>query len=226
GGSDTIVVGSASGDYLDGGVGNNVADFHTHTGNLTVDLGNDAAYGAGNLTDSLINFDVVVAGSGANILIGGTGNDTLLGGAGNDTLIAGSGIETLIGGAGNDTLIAGGKISDVLIGNGVTDTLIGGLGADTLVGGTGHDLLLGGSMGGETFIGKGAHDVVSFADSTAGLIIDLTGGTYATGNAYGDVYSGISTVIGSNHGDTFIGGTSSGSPLMDGGSGVNYMDYA
>jgi Ca2+-binding RTX toxin-like protein len=92
--------------------------------------------------------DVIVSGSGADLLIGGrlgtgagTGNDTIFGGANNDVIYGdsrandgssvGSGNDLLFGGAGNDT-IYGGEGDDTIFAGAGDDYAYGGLGNDTI----------------------------------------------------------------------------------------------
>ncbi|PVZ19500.1 Hemolysin-type calcium-binding repeat-containing protein [Pseudomonas sp. URIL14HWK12:I9] len=118
-----------------------------------------AANGTGNTLDNLI-----VAGSGDNLIDGRTGNDTLsyalahsgitlslattkaqaTGGSGTDSiknmenLIGSQYDDTLTGNSGNNVL-EGGAGNDALIGGGGDDRLVGGAGTDTLTGGSGAD---------------------------------------------------------------------------------------
>ncbi|HVI53372.1 MAG TPA: calcium-binding protein, partial [Candidatus Sulfotelmatobacter sp.] len=154
------------------------------------------------LTDSAGTVYVLPANGIGNYLAGGSGDDTIYGGYGKNTILGGAGDDTLIGGASRDTFL-------------------GGAGADTMIG------------------NGGTGDLVSYADSSTGLIIDLGTGTsttvsgvltialgsHSTGNASGDVIEGIATLIGTTAGDTFIGGSAAGSPVMDGSGGNNYIDY-
>jgi len=121
-GDDTIKGSSKTGNYLQGGAGNDKIDGNS---------GNDALYGEeGN--------DTLKGLAGNDILSGGTGNDLLDGGAGNDALYGGSDNDTLKGGAGDDSLY-GDTGNDTLDGGAGNDMLVGGEGVDTLKGGAGKD---------------------------------------------------------------------------------------
>ena len=96
-----------------------------------------------------------VRGTIDTVLIGGFGNDTLDGSPNNDQLYGGDGHDDLDGKFGDDVLY-GGAGDDILDGDGGDDTLDGGPGADTLTGGSGFD-------------------VVSYRDSTDGVVADLLG---------------------------------------------------
>ena len=75
------------------------------------------------------------------------------------------------------------------------DTLTGDAGANVIEGGAGADTIDGGA---------GA-DTATYANSTAGVSIDLTAGTASGGEAVGDVLSGIENLIGSDFDDVFTG---------------------
>jgi Ca2+-binding RTX toxin-like protein len=120
---------------------------------------------------------------------GTDGNDTLYGSAGADTISGGKGSDHLYGGAGNDTLDGG-------LGN---DVLFGGAGADQNIGGDGYDTL-------------------SYASSSAGVLVNLAWNQGIGGDAQGDTFSGIEKVIGSSFNDTLICDSSFG-VNFDGGAG-------
>lgn len=112
GDNDTLIGGEGN-DTLDGGLGNNTASYQTSTVSVKVTLETTQAQNtlaAG--TDTLLNIQNLLGGSGndslignaqANLLNGSSGNDSLLGGAGSDSLRGGAGTDTLAGGTGGDT---------------------------------------------------------------------------------------------------------------------------
>jgi Ca2+-binding RTX toxin-like protein len=104
------------------------------------------------------------------------GTDVIHGTIGNDTLSGLGGDDQLFGMDGNDTLDGG-------VGN---DTLDGGAGADTLIGGDGID-------------------TASYASALAAVKAYLMTPTKNAGDAFGDTYSSIENLTGSNHGDTLVG---------------------
>ncbi|NEY91006.1 calcium-binding protein [Tabrizicola oligotrophica] len=132
---------------------------------------------SGNEADNLLYGDFDATGAG--------GNDTINGDAGRDTIYGGSGLDSL----------EGSYDDDLLHGDGGADTVSGGAGNDTVLGGEGADWLYGGAD---------ARDVVSYADSTDGVYIEITYGstTIATsGFAEGDHLNGFTDAIGSAYGD-------------------------
>jgi Ca2+-binding RTX toxin-like protein len=80
-------------------------------------------------------------GPGSDVLRGGPARDFLLGRGGNDVVRGNRTADILYGNRGNDRLIGGGG-QDSMWGKGGNDRLIGGRGQDDLLGGRGPDLLL------------------------------------------------------------------------------------
>ena len=91
--------------------------------------------------------------AGDDVLVAGTGDNLINAGAGNDVLTAGSGNNTLHGEAGNDLLFSGSG-NDLLDGGDGDDFLVGGLGNNTLTGGSGADTF-------QWLKGNNGHDVVT-----------------------------------------------------------------
>jgi serralysin len=134
-------------------------------------------------------------------LTGTSGNDTLNGGASDDTLSGLGGADTLNGYAGNDKL-DGGTGNDKLYGGDGDDLLIGGTGSDRLDGGTGTD-------------------TASYATATAAVTANLGSTTSNKGDAYGDSYTSIENLTGSNYADTLTGNSSNNK--LDGGLGADKL---
>lgn len=113
------------------------------------------------------------------------GMDTLDGAEGNDTIYGGTGNDDILGGTGND----------LLFGNADNDTILGGAGSDTIFGGSGADWLDGGANRG---------DLLSYAQSSAGVQLSLSYGTTTRGTggeAEGDRITGFFDLIGSAYDD-------------------------
>jgi len=102
--------------------------------------------------------------------------------------------QAIWGGSGDDNLLGEGG-GDTLRGQGGEDTLIGGVGNDVLIGGASADLLVG---------GKGL-DFASYAESSAGVRVDLAAGTAAGGDAAGDTLLEIERLLGSDKADRLSG---------------------
>jgi hypothetical protein len=104
---------SVSGSLL-GGNGLDTLDYSAWSSSVNINLATGAATG---VTGSVSSFEV------------------LIGGSGNDILTAGGAASVIVGNAGDDLLTSGGR----------NDILIGGTGNNRLQGGLGSDLLIGGS---------------------------------------------------------------------------------
>lgn len=133
-------------------------------------------------------------------------------------------IENARGGSGGDT-IRGNVASNHLFGNAGNDLLYGFEGNDILVGGAGRDLLSGGA----------GSDSASYGTANAAVVADLAVRSANRGDAYGDTFSGIESVLGSAFSDTLRGNSAAnvikgaaghdvlvgrgGNDTLDGGSG-------
>ncbi|MXQ13888.1 calcium-binding protein, partial [Microvirga makkahensis] len=113
---------------------------------------------------------------------------------------------TLTGTDSSDTL-SGDVGNDKLYGKGGNDKLDGLEGNDILIGGAGRDYLSGGA----------GFDYASYATATAGVLADLMYASKNSSDAYGDTYSSIEGLIGSNHGDSLRG--SDAANVIRGGTG-------
>src|SRR5262245_14114237 len=219
-GNDTLD-GGAGDDNMTGGAGNDlyIVDSAADTVNEAANQGTDTVqtslptYTLGANVENLINAAGAFIGTGNalnNVMVGAGGQDTLNGLAGNDTLNGNAGNDTLNGGDGDDTAYGG-------AGN---DTLDGGAGADTLVGGDGNDVLTGGA-GADALIGGTGSDTASYAASTAGVTVDLTRPATNTGDAAGDVYSGVENLTGGTGADRLTGDGNAN--VLDGGAGDDVL---
>lgn len=177
-------MGTAEGDILNGGNGNDT---------LMAGAGRDALAGSG-------GDDLLWGGSGEDALDGGAGNDVLNGRADDDVITAGGGNDTLRGGVGDDRLagqsgddlMSGGLGDDVLMGGEGNDTARGGAGDDWLDGGWGDDALSGGA-GDDTVDGGAGNDTLNAGTGTDFLnggagddVLRLTPGTMASGGEGAD----------------------------------------
>ena len=184
--------------------------------------------------------DTLIGGSGDDTLIGGSGDDVFVvdggedvieGGEGRDALdfsASASGVQvdlstgTLVDGEGLEDqfssieIVTGSTLADTLVGSDGDDTLIGGGGDDTLIGGSGDDVFV--VDGGEDVIDGGAgRDALDFSASVAGVQVDLSTGTLVDGEGFGDQFSSIEVVTGSDAADTLVG--SDGADTLIGGGG-------
>jgi Ca2+-binding RTX toxin-like protein len=186
-----------------------------------------AISGTGNAGVNEIN-----GNSGDNILDGAGGADIMRGGKGADTYyvdnfddrvlesstpeidtvhttvsyILGSHVENLVleGGAVYGT---GNELDNAVIGNEFYNELFGDAGADTLEGAGGLDTLYGGN-------GK---DAASYAHAATGVIASLANTSINSGDATGDAYISIESLVGSSFDDALNGST--GANAINGGLG-------
>ena len=231
GGDDTILVSIArgstapdSGDYLDGGDGNDTITaagtddvLAGGAGNdiLRANAGNDIIYGdatdanedgvvdPAGIDGEVGGNDVLDGGDGDDMLHGGGGDDTLLGGNGKDSLFGGYGVDLLVGGSGDDALqggagndtVDGGLGNDILDGGDGDDQLQGGSGIDILRGGNGRDTLLAGAGNDQLFGGDGDDELI--AGESDDLLVGGAGADFLSGGPGFDTadYSGSSQAI-------------------------------
>jgi Ca2+-binding RTX toxin-like protein len=196
---------------------------------IAVDYGtNDNIFYAWNLTDM-----TVTVHDGRNTYDGGQDTDTInysratvgitvnletgVGQAnGSDTLVS---IENVVGSDQGD-FIVGSSVDNVLKGGKGDDQLFGGDGRDTLFGGDNNDLLAGGK-GADTMYGGDGIDTLSYADSTAGVTVDLSRGIGHGGDAEGDSFKDVENVTGSRFADTLTG--NNGDNVLFGGRGQDTL---
>ncbi|EJL01400.1 type I secretion target, putative [Pseudomonas fluorescens Q2-87] len=98
----------------------------------------------------------------------------------------------------------------------------GNVSDNIITSGAGNDLLFGGAGADKFFGGEGA-DTVSYADSTAGVTINIQTGIH-TGIAAGDTYDSIESITGSNFSDVFVG--DAGINVFNGGTGMDMLSFA
>jgi hypothetical protein len=192
-------------------------------------LGGDLLIGGTNKTDAIgVTMDatgkkVVVkingAAAGTFLLSDVTGRIVVHGGDGNDTIRVAANVPVgadLFGENGNDQLY-GGRGNDRLDGGTGNDTEVGGAGDDVLVAGTGRDLLVG-STGSDTVVGPDATVAWRISGLGAGTLKSTATSTFRS----------VENLIGGSGDDTFkfVGPGGSVAGRIDGGAGVNTLDYS
>ncbi|HRX35474.1 MAG TPA: calcium-binding protein [Aestuariivirga sp.] len=100
---------------------------------------------------------------------------------------------------------------------------------DTAIGTYGDDYLFG-SIGADTLDGGDGVDVVDYNLSSDGVTVKLNNGTFAGGDAEGDVLSNIENIVGSWHDDTLTGDSgdneiqgNDGDDVITGGNGTDLL---
>ncbi|WP_157182058.1 calcium-binding protein [Methylobacterium sp. WSM2598] len=261
-----------------GNESNNFMVLNNDGGYLQSDGGDDTLIG-GTGADELwggLGNDIVVGWDGNDILAGQDGHDTVDGGLGNDLIRADADGDMVFGGSGNDTVdyswspslytgivvhadgrVTGGtgtdQLSDVenIVGTSFADVLLG-LGdhvANKLVGGLGDDFF-DGRGGADTLDGGYGWDSVTYAQSEAGVFVNLMTGKGSGGDAEGNTLVSIENVFGSQYDDSVFGGAErnylsgrggvdnlyggggddrleggEGGDVLDGGIGFDWADY-
>ena len=210
-GADKLLGGLGNDTYV---LGNDKTDIITDSGgNDTVQSTIDRSLLAGELLNkgieniTLIGGGVINAtGNGvANVLIGGSGNNMLTGGAGADTLDPGTaGIDQLIGGDGNDTYVLGARASaGITITEAATPLPTSPSGIDTVTSTATRSLATFANVENLTLIGSAA--INGTGNSLANTI---------TGNAAANILNGgveavakIDTLKGGDGNDAYVLGT-------------------
>jgi hypothetical protein len=214
--SDTFVGNSSTNIFTGGGgAGIDTVSYFESTTSVNASL---AAAGAGGtlgdaLGDTYIGITNLTGGSANDILVGlVAGGSTLTGNAGADTLTS----------TGNNNTLFGGSGDDIMTGTGANNLFVGGTGADNM-----------------SVTGGGANNTASYANSAAGVVINLTstaiagvvgansgsgvGGDTTVSDAIGDHLSGIQNLIGSAFDDTFY--LNHGVNDVQGGAGSDTVNY-
>ncbi len=156
--------------------------------------------------------DSLVGTSDNDSILGFQGNDTLQGLSGNDTLDGGDGVDSLVGGAGDDLYFV--TAGDILSDSGGIDTAETSVSFNLSASSGVENLYLIGTAAGRTLGGNQLNNVLTGSSSSDASI---------NGRA------GDDTMFGMGGNDTFdmsTGGTSSyGNDVIDGGSGVDTIDF-
>ena len=130
GSDDDLVLAGFGADAMSGGSGVDTLDYRTAPGETFLDLGDSAAQNTHSSgADTVIGFENVLTGDGADRLIGAGADNRFEAAGGADTIKAKDGADVIFAGAGDDQVNggAGGDWIDAGLGH---DQLRGGLGAD------------------------------------------------------------------------------------------------
>ena len=219
-------------DHYDGGAGIDTLYLGNVTGNTVIDLATGLAG-----SETALNIETVLAGSGdntivgsdaANTLDGGSGDDTLYGGAGDDLLIGNLGLDSLDGGDGIDTADYSPSTLGLLVDLGAGEAgregqVLERLAAIENVIGTGDDDTLIGDAADNRLEGAGGDDSLSGA---AGDDVLLGGaGDDRYGYVLGDGNDSIVEAIGEGGADRLVLGGGLGLDDITVGFGAGVGDW-
>ncbi len=232
GAGNDILIGDDNANVLEGGLGNDVLDggagidtlLFTGTTGVTVNLTALTAQGLGD--DTVLGFENVRTGSGADSVTGDAGNNTLFDGGGNDIYDGAAGADTVdysgstssvtvnlnttiaqtVGAFGGSDTIT--NMENVIGATNFANTLVGGnTTANRLVGGTLADFVIGGGLA-DTLVGGAGNDIM-FGDYVNTFNTDAT-------TADGD-----DVLEGGTGNDTLVGGM--GNDILRGGDGDDVL---
>ena len=217
---------------FEGGAGSDAASYVNSAAAVTVDLTAGTGSGGSAAGDSYSGVETLIGSSGNDILRGaglaGT-PDLIVGGSGADLLRFSQGRDSLVGGSGLDTVSYDGQVGGVhvnlatgsqfdiiagdpddtlfgienLVGSSSADTLLGSAVANTLVGGDGDDVLAGRGAG-DSLVGGSGIDTADYTESALAVQVILGDGvTESGGDAAGDNLTLMEVIRGSSFNDTF-----------------------
>ena len=193
-GIDTIR-GSSGADSMNGGSGIDTLSYSSDSAGVSINLEFNAASGGEATGDTIVNFENVIGGSGADTLVGDTGENALIGGGGNDVILGLAGDDRLVGGDGDDK-IRGDEGADKMRGGAGNDTLLYNTDTTGVTVDIGNDTASGGHATGD--------DIAKFENIIGGSGNDVLYGTGGDNELEGN--AGNDNLIGRNGNDVLIGG--------------------
>jgi hypothetical protein len=231
-----VLPGFINADNFDGGGGTaNTVDYVHYGSAITVDLA-DPSLNTGNAAgDTYADINSIIGTNFNDTLIGDGNINTLEGGAGADMLYGGGGLldfasyihapETSPGigvtaNLANAALNTGDAAGDIYFD---VNGLLGSNYDDTLTGDA-NDNYLRGRGGADALDGGGGSDTADYNFSPAAVRADLSDPSTNTGWAFGDTYTSIENLRGSNFGDTLKGDT--GDNVLTGLGGADTFIYS
>ena len=197
-----VLKGGAGSDVLSGLGGND--SLYGGFGNDTLTGGAGADYLDGGSNTDTVSYQDAASGIVANLTTGGTAGEAVGDVYVSIEYVRGSQFGDSLGGNSSDNRIDGNSGHDQLYGFAGNDTLFGGDGNDTLYGGIGDDNFNGGT-GNDVIYADIGNDTLSYSGSAAAVSVNLTSGGATGGDATGDIFQGIESVVGSDFDDKLTG---------------------
>lgn len=241
---DDRLIGEGGADTLRGGAGSDTASYENASQGLTANLADTIANTGEALGDTFESVENLIGSRFGDRLVGDGGNNVLEGGAGADTLVGGSGQDTAsyasaservvvdllstqqnLGDAAGDTYesiedIIGSAFNDILRANDQPNVLDGRAGDDILEGRGANDILIGGA-GADALRGGAGIDTASYATALSGVTADLSNPGANQGDAAGDTFLEVESIVGSDYADRLVG--DAGANSLNGGGGDDLL---
>lgn len=237
GGGNDQILGTATGNRLDGGDGADLLDGRGSNDILYGGDGDDVVLGGtgDDHVDGGNGADTLEGGDGNDIVLGGAGDDVIRGGAGDDYILAGAGADHINGGAGNDTVSYIASDAGVTVdmrgyassggdaeGDSVqyVENLIGSVHNDVIYASyTDNGIIIGGAGADRITSAAAIMTYASYETSTDDLVVDLGAGVFRGAEAEGDRLINVRGIIGGS-GDDVISAVGISLRLdLDGGAG-------
>ena len=242
---DNILRGGGGADDIDGGLGDDAADYFEKTSAVVVTLNgsSNATVTVGGVAEDIIrNIEGVRGSTVADTLTGDANDNTFRGNGGSDTIDGGAGsdfadyndkssaVVVTLNGSTNATVTVGG-VADDTIKN--IEGVLGGSAGDTLTG-DGLDNFFRGRGGNDTLDGMVGIDTALYGDKSVAVEVTLNGGTNVTvtvGGVAEDTIRNIENVNGGTADDTLTGDTlanvltgNAGDDNLSGGGGNDTLE--
>ena len=245
-GGANVLEGLAGADGLSGGGGSDTASYSRSATGVRAALNTGKGSGGDAEGDTYFSIENLLGSAHADTLIGSDGVNRLDGAGGDDLISGRGGADVLVGGEGIDTATYNASSAAVNVnlatatgsgGDAAGDTLseienvIGSAYADTLTG-DGKDNELTGGLGADHLVGSGGNDTAAYRNSAVAISINLATGAASGGEATGDTFSSIESVVGTAFADTIIGDGNAnqftggaGGDVISGGTGSDTSRY-
>jgi Ca2+-binding RTX toxin-like protein len=236
-GNDNFLRGGLGADVLNGGGGQDYADYIDSPVGLTVSLANPSINTGEAAGDTYTSIEKLRGSNFNDKLIGDAHDNTLRGGLGADTLNGGAGFDfaSYAGSAAGLTASLASPASNTGEAAGDTYISIEGLRGSNFndkLTGDAHDNFLQGELGADTLNGGAGFDYADYVNATSGVTASLANPASNTGEAAGDTYTSIEGLRGSKFNDKLIGNGSNnylrgglGADTLNGAGGFDVADY-
>jgi serralysin len=224
--SHNVIEGGAGSDTIISNGGEDTASYAHSSAGVSVNLATATAHGGDAEGDTLNGISDLRGSAFVDTLTGDANNNVLEGGAGADALNGGAGIDTVSYEHASSTVIVvldnSGNPNDNGGGDAFGDTYTGienvrGSNFVDVIFADGGDNVLEGGGGGDELCGGAGSDTASYEHAATGVVANLADTSHNTGDAAGDIYLSIESLLGSSHDDTLTGDANNNA--INGGAG-------